>query len=160
LQLFIDKEGSSLVRKSVFPAVVNPSSGALVHSETSNCAPRRFACADYTRISLHIIVVVSGDLGSFDTTMAGLVRSGPVDSTAVQSSTPVSIAFKDNSNPQQGSMIGARSGHTRTDDHSGSRATVPMASATAQVGRPSLKIPPHRKDARKLFVGGLPVDSK
>jgi hypothetical protein len=41
-------------------------SALVVHSETSSSAPRRFACADYTRISFPIIAVVSVDLGSFD----------------------------------------------------------------------------------------------
>lgn len=49
----------------------------------------------------------------------------------------------DNSNPQQGTgTVGRPSG------------------AEIVHTRPSLQIPPTRKDARKLFVGGLPADSK
>jgi hypothetical protein len=144
--------------QSVFPAaVVNPRS----RSTPKPAVPRRVDLrVPITREFLCTSSPWSATILDHST-MAGLVRSGPEDSSSVQSSTPASIAFKDNSNPQQGSMIGAApSGHTRTADPLGSRATVPMASATAQGGRPSLKIPPHRKDARKLFVGGLPVDSK
>ena len=59
----------------------------------------------------------------------------------------------DDSNPQQGT--GKNLGTPKPDE-----STVPQPAARVSAQRPSLLIPPTAKDDRKLFVGGLPADSK
>jgi len=59
----------------------------------------------------------------------------------------------DDSNPQQGT--GKNVGTPKSVESS---ATHPTTRVSVQ--RPSLLIPPTAKDDRKLFVGGLPADSK
>jgi hypothetical protein len=59
---------------------------------------------------------------------------------------PEKSSRNDNSNPQQGAGVVRHS------------ASVKAASHPHSVSRANLKIPPTMKDARKLFVGGLPPD--
>jgi hypothetical protein len=64
----------------------------------------------------------------------------------------------DDSNPQQGGgkNIVVREGKSPAAENTQTPAPVWMH----QHLRPSLKIPPTAKDERKLFVGGLPGNSK
>jgi len=73
----------------------------------------------------------------------------PVSSSSPTTTTIGTLGRNDNSNPQQGS------GTTRNI-----MTSVHHLGPLPNHGRPSLKIPPTKKDSRKLFVGGLPVDSK
>lgn len=59
----------------------------------------------------------------------------------------------DNSNPQQGT------GGARSTPKSPEGAPQPQASS-GPYSRPSLLVPPTKKDERKLFVGGLPSDGE
>lgn len=77
-------------------------------------------------------------------------ESVPVEKEKVEVVAVTDINRNDDSNPQQGT--GANLGSPKADQPS-----VPTRVTTQ---RPSLKIPPTTKDDRKLFVGGLPADSK
>ena len=90
----------------------------------------------------------------------------------------------DNSNPQQGTGVvseganppsGASTPTTAVTESSAAAHETAVAGAApaeppvivnptpnrvSHHGRPSLKIPPTKKDPRKLFIGGLPPDSK
>lgn len=71
----------------------------------------------------------------------------------------------DNSNPQQGTS--SRGARVAAQSHQSAEAAAPTALVSSFprpqqpiLQRPSLKIPPTKKDDRKLFVGGLPSDGK
>jgi hypothetical protein len=65
----------------------------------------------------------------------------------------------DNSNPQQGSTCSLPKMMNEISIEDQTTETTDVT--VADVGqRPVLKIPPTVKDSRKLFVGGLPSDSK
>jgi hypothetical protein len=65
----------------------------------------------------------------------------------------------DNSNPQQGSVC-IRSKMMK-ETNTGEKVSVTSDILHDDLGqRPAMKIPPTIKDSRKLFVGGLPSDSK
>lgn len=60
----------------------------------------------------------------------------------------------DNSNPQQGT------GGVRPIDSPAQFSEVATTVAPTPYIRPTIKIPPTKKDERKLFVGGLPANGK
>jgi hypothetical protein len=63
---------------------------------------------------------------------------------------PEKTSCNDNSNPQQGTGVLVR--------QSASAKTTYRPHSPRSVSRSTLRIPPMEKDARKLFVGGLPSD--
>ena len=66
----------------------------------------------------------------------------------------------DKSNPQQGSTCSLPDMMNEISSE-GQQTTDTTDAAVVDIGqRPVLKIPPTVKDSRKLFVGGLPSDSK
>jgi hypothetical protein len=65
-------------------------------------------------------------------------------------------SLNDNSNPQQGT--GGGGAGTRVSATNKQLPTGDNMKANQQQLRAPLKIPPTVKDARKLFVGGLPSD--
>lgn len=73
-------------------------------------------------------------------TMDSAAKQTP-QSASGQATTSEPPQRNDNSNPQQGTG-----------------RPVPTGEATLNLSRPSMKIPPTKKDSRKLFVGGLPSD--
>lgn len=68
------------------------------------------------------------------------------NSSTTEDPKPQEPESNDNSNPQQGTGIVRHS------------ASVKAASHPHSASFTTLKIPPTKKDARKLFVGGLPSD--
>lgn len=71
----------------------------------------------------------------------------------------------DNSNPQQGTggsrSVSASPDSTKQTCKEDAAPTPNLSSAkNIPYTRASLKIPPTKKDERKLFVGGLPANSK
>ena len=64
----------------------------------------------------------------------------------------------DDSNPQQGT--GQTAGETPSGAPPAAEAILAASPRPAFLQRPSLKIPPTKKDDRKLFVGGLPSDGE
>lgn len=71
-------------------------------------------------------------------TMTNVVTPTPSTSEAAVSS---QINRNDNSNPQQGTG-------------------GPVGQQVKEMPRANMLVPPTKKDSRKLFVGGLPADSK
>ena len=117
---------------------------------------------------------------------SGIVGTDSSSSTTSNVNTSSDSHFNDDSNPQQGSSgsparrgtggrdvsslsepvatanMGKESNSNETASPPGA-ATVVVPGSSPTRGphpRPSLKIPPFQRDARKLFVGGLPADSK
>jgi hypothetical protein len=90
-------------------------------------------------------------------TEATPTSSTQASSTDDKEQTPAQANRNDNSNPQQGNGKNIKGGAENlvTED---TKTPAPVW-AHAHL-RPSLKIPPTAKDERKLFVGGLPGNSK
>lgn len=80
------------------------------------------------------------------------------DSKAVSDdSTKPQQQRNDNSNPQQGT-VASKGVTTSSTSAAATSSTSPPPADTFPIQRPTMKIPPSKKDSRKLFVGGLPSD--
>jgi hypothetical protein len=85
-----------------------------------------------------------------ETTLTNTINS---DTTTNNNAAPVAPESNDNSNPQQGT-----GGRLASSTASSPLAKNSKEASSQQPARVNLKIPPSKKDDRKLFVGGLPSD--
>ena len=100
------------------------------------------------------------DIANQMTSLGGAPQSkdaAVVENPTVQSAVVAETNRNDDSNPQQGTGMNS---DAASKPENKSPVTGTPTSHRLPNQRPSLKIPPTAKDERKLFVGGLPADSK
>lgn len=83
----------------------------------------------------------------------------PTKAATEEAVAPVVAQRNDNSNPQQGTggLAKQSSDSSSEKPHNGAPTSTTVPNTET---RKALTVPPFKKDSRKLFVGGLPADSK